>query len=120
MKYLSMISLLVLSGVTLAQAPVEERQVKQPAHTQTQQKADYARKEKDKAADRVRQAEQDLKEAQRAQTAAEKQLEAAKQRSAAAQNALEKSQADLKQAEARAALTESEAEQAWRGGRPAK
>lgn len=114
MKRLSMISLLVLASAALAQAPVEERQVKQPAHTHTQQKADFARKEKDKAADGVRLAEQDLKEAQRAQAAAEKQFEAAKQRNAEAQKALEKAQADLKQAEARAALTESEAEQAWR------
>jgi chromosome segregation ATPase len=114
MKHLLKLSLLFFSGAILAQAPVEERQVKQPAHTQTQQKADYARTEKAKAADRLRQAEQDVKEAQGAQTAVEKQLEAAKQRSAAAQKVLEKAQSDLNQAEARAKQTEAEAEQAWR------
>lgn len=114
MKQILMLSLLVFSTAILAQAPVEERTVTQKMHTQTQQKADYARKEKDKFAERVHQAEQDLKDAQGAQTAAEKQLEAAKQRSAAAQKALEKTRADLKQAEARAVQTETEAEQAWR------
>lgn len=106
--------------VAAAQALVEERQVIKPAHTQTQQKADYARKEKAKAVDRVRQAEQNLKEAQRAQSATEKQFEAAKQTSASAQSALEKAQADLSQAEARATQTEAEAVQTWRGDRPAK
>jgi len=109
-----MLSLLSFSATLLAQAPVEERAVTQKAQTQTQLKADFARKEKEKAADRMHQTEQDLKEAQRAQTAAEKQYEAAKQRSAAAQNALEKVQVDLKQAEARATQAEAEAEQSWR------
>jgi predicted nucleic acid-binding Zn-ribbon protein len=106
--------LFFISFIAHAQAPVEERQIKQPVHTQTQQKADFARTEKDKAADRLRQAEQDVKDAQGVQTAAEKQLETAKQRHAAAQKALDKAQADLKQAEARAKQAEAEAEQAWR------
>ena len=106
--------LLFISFTTQAQAPVEERQVIKPSHTLTQQKADYAHKEKDKAIDLVRQAEQDVKEAQRAQAAAEKQFEVAKQSSANAQKALEKAQADLSQAQARATQTETEAVQTWR------
>jgi len=113
-KHVLMLSLLSFSAATLAQVPVEERAIPQRAQTQTQLKADFARKEKEKAAERVHQAKQDLKETQRAQAVAEKQLEAAKQRSAIAQKALEKAQADLMQAEARAKQTEAEAEQAWR------
>lgn len=114
MKHALIFCLLSFSTAILAQAPVEERKVVQPIYTQTQQKADFARKEKDKAAKQVHQAEQDFKEAQRAQVAAEKQVEAAKQRSAAAHKALEKAQADLKHDEGRAAMTETEAERAWR------
>ena len=106
--------LLFISFTTQAQAPVEERQVIKPAHTQTQQKADYARKEKDKAIDRVGQAEQDVKEAQRAQAATEKQFEAAKQTSASAQKVLENAQTDLSLAQARVTQTETEAVHTWR------
>ena len=55
-----MLSLLIFSTAILAQARVEERTVTQKTQTQSQQKADYARKEKDKATDRVSQEEQDL------------------------------------------------------------
>lgn len=114
MKRVLLLSLLSFSANVLAQAPVEERAVPQRVQTQTQLKADFARQEKDKALERVHQAEQMLKVAQDAQARAAKQFELAQQARASAQAALEKSQAELKQAEARAAQTEQEAEQAWR------
>ncbi|MBT9612934.1 MAG: hypothetical protein IV108_06685, partial [Burkholderiales bacterium] len=73
MKHVLMLSLLSFSAAVLAQAPVEERVVPQKPQAQSQLKADFARKERQKAADRAHQAEQDLKEAQRALAAAEKQ-----------------------------------------------
>lgn len=114
MKRILSLSLLCFSATVLAQAPVEERVVPQRVQTQTQLKADFARQEKEKALDQVRQAEQTLKAAQDAQARAAKQFELAQQARASAQAALEKSQAELKQAEARAAQTERDAEQAWR------
>ena len=98
---------------TWAQAPVEERQVKQPAQRQSQQKADFARKEKVQAAAGVRQAESALAEAQQAQQDAEKILQAAQQRVAAAQKKLGQAQAQLQQAESKAAQTDAEVGRAW-------
>ena len=113
-KRILLLSMLSFSASVLAQAPVEERVVPQRVQTQTQLKGDFARQEKDKARDRVHQAEQTLEAAQDAQARAAKQFELAQQERTSAQAALEKSQAEFKQAEARAAQTERDAEQAWR------
>ncbi len=113
MKYL-MLLLLLVSGVTQAQAPVEERQVQLPSHRHAQIKADFARKEKAKAADRVHQAQTELAEAQRAQQEADMKLQAAQQRVGIAQKALSQAQQQYQKAEASAAQTAAEVEQTWK------
>jgi len=112
-RFMLILPLCFCSLSAWAQAPVEERQVKQPAQRHSQQKADYARREKDKAAADVRQAESELAEAQQAQQAAEKNLQAAQQRTAAAQKKLGQAQAQHQQAQSRAAQTEAEVGRAW-------
>ena len=78
MKRMYSLFLIGFSTVALAQAPVEDRTVQQKP--QSQFKADFARREKDRAADRARQAENALAEAQRAQQAAEKRLQETQRR----------------------------------------
>lgn len=106
--------LLFVSCLAQAQAPVEERQVQLPAHRHAQIKADFARKEKAQAAERVQQAETELAESKRAQQEAEKKLQAAQQRVAVAQNALMQAQAQYRQAETNAAQTAAELEKTWK------
>jgi uncharacterized protein (DUF3084 family) len=114
MKHILMVSLLGFSRVILAQAPVEERPVKQPAQQHTQIKADFARTEKEKAADRLRQAESEVSEARRAQQVAEKNLQAAQQRLTSAQQKLTQAQAQYQQAKSNAAQSEAAVGQAWK------
>ena len=96
-----------------AQAPVEERPSKQPALRHSQLKADFARKEKDQAAERVRQIETELAEAQQAQQSAEKNLQMAQQHVVATQKKLTQAQNQYRQAESKATQTEAEVRRAW-------
>lgn len=114
MKHLYFLFLIGFSTLGMAQAPVEDRTVQQKPQTQSQFKADFARREKDRAADRTRQAENELAEAQRAQQAAEKQLQETQRRVDAAQKNLAQAKVDYQQAEARAVQTEAEVGQAWK------
>ena len=63
MKPLCFLLLLSFSAAVAAQAPVEERTVQQKPRTESPLKADFARREKEKAADRVHQTETELAEA---------------------------------------------------------
>ena len=114
MKRMYCLFLIGFSTVALAQAPVEDRTVQQKPQTQSQFKADFARREKDRAADRAPQAENALAETQRAQQAAEKHLQETQRRVDAAQKSLEQAKREYLQAEARAAQTEAEVGQAWK------
>ena len=114
MKHILMVSLLGFSTAILAQAPVEERQVQQPAHRHSQIKADFARKEKASAAERLQQTENEVSEAKQALQAAEKNLQAAQQRVTDALKKLAQAQAQYQQAEANAAKTEAEVGQTWK------
>lgn len=98
MKIGSGMLLLLMSGVVLAQAPVEERVVQTPAALQHQQRLEYARGEREKAASQAQQAESELAEAKRAQYDAEKQLHYAKQRTIKAQQELDHARAALRKA----------------------
>jgi len=113
MKLLCFLLLLSFSATVAAQAPVEERTVQQKPRTEFQLKADFARREKEKAADRMHQAETELAEAQRAQQTAEKHLQETQQRVTDAQKGLAQAQANYQQAAARAAQTQSEVDRAW-------
>lgn len=90
--------MILASSLAWAQAPVEERAVRTPPDLQHQQRAEYARGEREKAAASVEQATRELDEAKRAQYAAEKQLHVAKQRTLKAQQSLDHAQAALHQA----------------------
>ena len=114
MKRMYCLFLIGFSTLALAQAPVEDRTVQQKPQTQSQFKADFAHREKDRAAERVRQTETELSEAQRAQQEAEKRLQETQRRVADAQKSLEQAKADYQQAEAHAAQTEAEVGQAWK------
>lgn len=113
MKYLTFL-LLFVSGIAQAQAPVEERPVNELAQRHSQIKADFARAEKAKAADRLHQAENEVSEAKQAQHAAEKNLQAAQQRVTSAQKKLTQAQTQYQQAESKAAQAAAEVEQTWK------
>ena len=104
---------LFLNSPAHAQAPVEDRAAPQKTQSQAQMKAEYARKEKDAAADRLRAAEAELNEATRAQDAAAQRLEEAKRRAMAARSGLETARLNYQNAENRAAQAAAEVGQAW-------
>ncbi len=114
MKRMLYLFLIGFSTLVLAQAPVEDRTVQQKPQTQSQFKADFARREKDRAADRTRHAESELAEAKRAQQEAEKRLQETQRRVSDAQKGLEQAKRDYLEAEARAAKTEAEVGQVWK------
>lgn len=100
------VALLLLSPLAaFAQAPVEERMVRQTRQTALQQKAEYARDQNEKAADQVKQAEEELAAARRLQQEAEKRLAEAKQRVDLAQKTLAEAQNAHKVTQERAAKT---------------
>ena len=120
MKHLYFLFLIGFSTLVMAQAPVEDRTVQQKPQTQSQFKADFARREKNRAADRARQAETELAEAKRAQQTAEKHLQETQRRVDAAQKSLEQAKTDYQQAEARAVQTEGPIRLSWTTAPPSR
>ena len=114
MKRMRYLFLIGFSTLALAQARVEDRTVQQKPQTQFQFKADFARREKDRAADRSRQAENELAETKRAQQEAEKRLQETQRRVGDAQKGLEQAKRNYIEAEARAAKAEAEVGRAWK------
>ena len=114
MKRSYCLCLIGFSTLAWAQAPVEDRTVQQKPQVQSQLKADFARREKDRAAEHVRQTETELAEAKRAQQAAEKRLQETQNQVTNAQKSLQQAKADYQQAEARAAQADAAVGQAWK------
>jgi chromosome segregation ATPase len=114
MKYWYCLCLIGFSALASAQAPVEDRAAQQKPQAQSQLKADFARREKDRAADRMRRAEIELAEAKRAQRAAEKRLQETQNQVTNTQKSLEQAKVDYQQAEARAAQADAAVGQAWK------
>lgn len=103
----------VLAMNTYAQAPVEDRAAAQKNQSQAQMKAEYARKERDAAAERVRAAEFELTEATRAQQNAEQALEEARRRALAARSSVEAARLQYQQADNRATQAAAAVGQNW-------
>lgn len=93
------IGLMCMASLVWAQAPVEERAMRTPPELHYQQRAEYARNEREKAAANLEQARLELEEAKRAQYEAEKHLHLAKQRTIKAQQQLDRVSATLQNAQ---------------------
>lgn len=104
-------------GAALAQAPVEERAVRQSPAVSAQLRAEQARREQAEAGQSLRFAEQDFAEAQRRERAAEQQLAEARRAREAAARRLEDAQSAKRRADEALVRSEAEVARHW-GGKP--
>jgi len=104
-----LVALLMTGGVAFAQAPVEDRAVRQAPVAAAQLKAE--------AAWAVHTAEQDLAAARLQEQTLEKRLAEARREREAAQRAAERARAEKKRADETLARGNAEVERGWGGGR---